>query len=152
MALKAEEIDSLCWAKYTELLKEHFGDIGTMAAVVKPQEIESKYNSDLPENIAGEFRSFLESVWKDNAPASAPEFETIMNAKKTLDLAKLKYEEDLKAARAAAEKITAWEKFTSSNHKDVVQYVGLLKDCTEELMSALLEDFMFDVDKYIGGH
>ena len=152
MALKSDEIDSLCWAKYTELLKEHFGDIGTMVAVDKPQEIEAKYSSELPESIAGEFRSFLESVWKDNAPSSAPEFEKIMNAEKTLDLAKLKYEEDLKAARAAAEKITTWEKITSSNYKDVVQYVGLLKDFTEELMSALLEDFMFDVDKYICGH
>lgn len=150
MALKADMIDSLCWSKYTALLKDYFGNMGTMAAVDKPQEIQSQYSSDLPEKIAGEFRSFLETVWKENAPAGAPEFEEIMNAKKNIDLANLKYEEDIKAARAAAEKITAWEKFTSSNDKDVVQYVGLLKDCTEEMLSALLEDFMFDVDKYLG--
>lgn len=150
MALKADKIDSLCWSKYTALLKDYFGNMGTMAAVDKPQEIQSQYSSDLPEKIAGEFRSFLETVWKENAPAGAPEFEEIMNAKKNIDLANLKYEEDIKAARAAAEKITAWEKFTSSNDKDVVQYVGLLKDCTEEMLSALLEDFMFDVDKYLG--
>lgn len=150
MALKADQIDSLCWAKYTAILKEHFGDIGKMAAVDKPQEIQEKYTADLPVKIADEFRSYLETVWKDNAPAGAPEFEKIMNAKMILEMAKIKYEEDLNAARTAAEKITTWEKITSTNDKDVVQYIGLLKDYSEELMNALLEDFMFDVDKYIG--
>lgn len=151
MALKADQIDSLCWAKYTTILKEHFGDIGKMAAVDKPQEIQEKYTEDLPVKIVDEFRSYLETVWKENAPAGAPEFESIMNAKMILEMAKIKYEEDLYAARAAAEKITTWEKITSSNDKDVVQYVGLLKDYSEELMNALLEDFMYDVDKYIDG-
>ena len=71
-----------------------------------------------------------------------------MNAKKVIELAKARYEEDLVAAENEARKVSAWEKLTTSNHKDVTHYVGLLKDCTEDILKGLMDDFLLDAEKY----
>lgn len=146
--LTINQIDSFCWEKYTSLLKENFGNLAETAAHKRPEALSPQYTPDLPERIAGQYRAFLQELWKENAPKDAPAFEDIMNAKKVIELAKARYEEDLVAAENEARKVSAWEKLTTSNHKDVTHYVGLLKDCTEDILKGLMDDFLLDAEKY----
>ena len=146
--LTINQIDSLCWERYTSLLKENFGDLAETAAYERPESPAPHYTLDLPERIADQYRDFLQGLWKENAPKDAPTFEEIMNAKKIAELAKARYEEDLMAAEKDARKVSAWEKITASNHKDVTHYVGLLKDCTEDTLKGLMNDFLMDAEKY----
>ena len=146
--LTINQIDSLCWEKYTSLLKEHFGNLAETAAYERPEAISPQYTLFLPEMIADQYRDFLQGLWKENATKDAPAFEEIMNAKKITELAKARYEEDLVSAEKEARKVSVIEKLTASNHKDVTHYVGLLKDCTEDILKGLMEDFLMDAETY----
>ena len=146
--LTINQIDTLCWEKYSSLLKENFGNLAETAAYERPESLSPQYTLALPEKIADQYRDFLQGIWKENAPKDAPAFEEIMNAKKIMELAKARYEEDLVAAENEARKVSAWEKLAASNHKDVIHYVGLLKDCTEDILKCLMDDFLMDAEKY----
>lgn len=142
------EIEQRCWTKYNELLNETFGNMGQLAAYDKPQTLDDRFVPSLPESLGNEYRSFLEGVWNEFRPEGAEPFEELMDAKKIQEGVEAKYGEDLKKNRENALKISAWEKITSSNNKDIVAYVGLLKDCTEEILKSLFGDFIHDVEKY----
>lgn len=146
--LTINQIDTLCWEKYTSLLKEYFGNLAETAAYERPESLDPQYTLSLPERIADQYRAFLQELWKENAPKDAPAFEDIMNAKKIMELAKARYEEDLVAAENEARKVSVLEKITVTNHKDVTHYMGLLKDCTEDILKALMDDFLMDAEKY----
>lgn len=146
--LTINQIDSLCWEKYTSLLKEHFGNLAETATYERPESPAPHYTLDLPGRLADQYRDFLQGLWKENAPKDAPTFKEIMNAKKITELAKARYEEDLVAAEKEALKVSAWEKLTTTNHKDVTHYLGLLKDCTEDILKGLMNDFLMDAEKY----
>ena len=142
------DIDSLCWEKYTSLLTETFGDTASTAAHDRPETLSQKFTPSLPGEVADAYRLFLSGLWEKYAPKDAPAFYEIMNATKNMELARARYAEDLEAAHADALKVSAWEKITATNHKDVTHYVGLLKDCTEDILKALMDDFLMDAEKY----
>ncbi len=145
---KLQAIEQRCWTRYNELLNETFGEMGRMAAYEKPQTLDERFAPSLPESLGKEYRAFLEEVWKEFRPEGAKAFNELMDAEKIIEGAEAKYGEDLRRTREEAIKVSAWEKVTSSNHKDVIAYVGLLKDCTEDMLKALLEDFLHDVVEY----
>lgn len=55
------------------------------------------------------------------------------------------YDDYFPSARVNALKITLKERILKSNHKDVTFYNGLLKQCTEELLDVMIDDFIEDV-------
>ena len=145
---KLQAIEQRCWTRYNELLNETFGEMGRMAAYEKPQTLDERFAPTLPESLGKEYRAFLEEVWKEFRPEGAKSFDELMDADKIIEGAEAKYGEDIRRTRDEALKVSAWEKVTSSNHKDVVAYVGLLKDCSEDILKALMSDFLLDAKEF----
>ena len=142
------ELETLCWAEYNSLLDKYFGEIHKEAAA-RQGTLDERFTDQLPEKVAGEFRSFLEKVWKENAPEGAKTFDKMMGADKAIELTKEEFRDYLKKAREEAQAVSLWEKITRSNHEDVTNYKGLLKQYTEELMRVMLQDFLLDAAKYL---
>ena len=57
-----EEIRNLCLENEQELFEKYFGNI------VLTEEIGEEYPKELPLKIEAEYRTFLETLWKDYAP------------------------------------------------------------------------------------
>lgn len=134
------ELETLCWAEYNSLLDKYFGEIHKEAAA-REGTLDGRFTNELPEKVAGEFRSYIEDVWKEVAPDGAEPFDKIMDADKAIKATKAEYMDYLTKARNEAQAVSLWEKITSSNHEDVTYYKGLLKQYTEELMRVMLLDF-----------
>ena len=146
--MKSEELRSLCWGKYNSLLDQYFGGIHEEAAA-REGTLDGRFTNELPEKVAGEFRSYIEDVWKEVAPDGAKPFDKIMDADKAIKATKAEYLDYLTKARNEAQAVSLWEKITRSNHEDVTNYKGLLKQYTEELMRVMLLDFLLDAAKYL---
>ncbi len=138
--MKSEELRALCWGKYNSLLDQYFGGIHEETAA-REGTLDGRFTNELPEKVAGEFRSYIEDVWKEVAPDGAEPFDKIMDADKAIKATKAEYLDYLTKARNEAQAVSLWEKITSSNHEDVTYYKGLLKQYTEELMRVMLLDF-----------
>ena len=63
-----QEIASLCEEKQNQLLHKYFGNLVHEAAIERPETI-GEYTKELPLKIEAEFRTFLEELWKEYAPA-----------------------------------------------------------------------------------
>ena len=63
-----QEIVNLCGTKQNQLLNKYFGNLVHEAAIEWP-EIIGEYTKDLHLKIEAEFRTFLEQIWKEHAPA-----------------------------------------------------------------------------------
>lgn len=63
-----QEIVNLCGTKQNQLLNKYFGNLVHEAAIERPETI-GEYTKELPLKIEAEFRTFLEELWKEYAPA-----------------------------------------------------------------------------------
>ena len=138
--MKTDEMVVLCKEKEQELLDKYFGGFVFEAAIVRPETI-GEYTRDLPLKIEGEFRSFLEELWKEYDPDTP----LVLEERKLRKLMTDDDREGVDAAYKDASTITLWEKITKSNHEDVTYYKGLLYEYTKELLLVMREDFLEEV-------
>ena len=134
-----------CRQKADEILEKYFPNFIQEATVTRPEVLAPEYTDDLPSKIEEEFRTWLSGFWKEVSRDSASSFERIMNKQSVMGQVDNEYLDQIERARESAVKITFWEKLTKTNHKDVTFYKGLLKEYSEELMNAMIEDFIEDV-------
>lgn len=138
------EIEILCKEKEQQLLDKYFGNLVYEAAIERPESI-CDYTTDLPLKIEAEFRTYLETLWKQYSTDPL-----------VLDEQKLRLfmtEDDREAIDNAykdAIRVTLGEQITRSNHKDVTYYKGLLKEYTKDLLMVMRHDFLEEITgKYI---
>ena len=136
-----QEIASLCEEKQNQLLHKYFGNLVHEAAIERPETI-GEYTKDLPLKIEAEYRTFLEELWKEYAPAELKGTPLVHEEQK---LRKLMTDDDRELIATAykdATEITLWERITKSNHEDVTYYKGLLLEYTRDLLMVLRQDFL----------
>lgn len=95
--------------------------------------------------IEAEFRSFLEELWKEHAPAELKGTPLILEEQK---LRKLMTDDDCELIEPAykdATEITLWERITKSNHEDVTYYKGLLQEYTRDFLMVMRNDFLEEI-------
>lgn len=144
-----QEIVNLCETKQNQLLSKYFGNLVHEAAIERPETI-GEYTKDLPLKIEAEYRTFLEELWKEHAPAELKGTPLVLEEQK---LRKLMTDDNLEMIEPAykdATEITLWERITQSNHKDVTYYKGLLQEYTRDLLMVIRNDFLEEItEKHI---
>ena len=139
-----QEIASLCEEKQNQLLHKYFGNLVHEAAIERPETI-GKYIKELPLKIEAEFRTFLEELWKEYAPAELKGTPLVHEEQK---LRKLMTDDDRELIATAykdATEITLWERIIKSNHEDVTYYKGLLLEYTRDLLMVMRQDFLEEI-------
>mgnify|MGYP000621603680 FL=1 len=139
-----QEIASLCEEKQNQLLHKYFGNLVHEAAIERPETI-GESTKDLPLKIAAEYRTYLEELWKEYAPAELKDTPFVHEEQK---LRKLMTEDDremIEHAYKDAAEITLWERITKSNHEDVTYYKGLLLEYTRDLLMVMRLDFLEEI-------
>ena len=139
-----QEIASLCEEKQNQLLHKYFGNLVHEAAIERPETI-GEYTKDLPLKIEAEFRTFLEELWKEQAPAELKGTPLVLEDQK---LRKLMTDDDRELIAPAykdATEITLWERISKSNHEDVTYYKGLLQEYTRDLLLVMRLDFLEEI-------
>ena len=139
-----QEIVNLCETKQNQLLDKYFGNLVHEAAIERPETI-GKYTKELPLKIEAEFRTFLEELWKEYAPAELKGTPLVLEEQK---LRKLMTDDDCELIEPAykdATEITLWERITKSNHEDVTYYKGLLLEYTRDLLMVMRQDFLEEI-------
>lgn len=142
--MQEKEITSLCKEKEQELFNKYFGNLVHKAAIVKPETI-GEYTKDLPLKIEGEYRTFLEGLWKEYAPDGLKDTPLVLEEQKLRKLMTDDDREGIEEAYKDATTITLWEKITKTNHKDVTYYKRLLEEYTKDLLFVMREDFLEEV-------
>ena len=144
-----QEIASLCEEKQNQLLNKYFGNLVHEAAIERPETI-GKYTKELPLKIEAEFRTFLEELWKEYAPAELKGTPLVLEEQKLRKLMTDDDREMIEPAYKDATEITLWERITKSNHEDVTYYKGLLQEYTGDLLMVMCQDFLEEITgKYI---
>ena len=136
-----QEIASLCEEKQNQLLHKYFGNLVHEAAIERPETI-GEYTKDLPLKIEVEFRTFLEELWKEHAPAELKGTPLVLEEQKVRKLMTDDDRELIEPAYKDATGITLWERITKSNHEDVTYYKGLLLEYTRDLLMVMRQDFL----------
>ena len=139
-----QEIASLCEEKQNQLLHKYFGNLVHEAAIERPETI-GEYTKDLPLKIEAEYRTFLEELWKEQAPAELKGTPLVLEDQK---LRKLMTDDDRELIAPAykdATEITLWERISKSNHEDVTYYKGLLQEYTRDLLLVMRLDFLEEI-------
>ena len=136
-----QEIVNLCETKQNQLLNKYFGNLVHEAAIERPETI-GKYTKQLPLKIEAEFRTFLEELWKEYAPAELKGTPLILEEQELRKLITDDDREMIDPAYKDATEITFWERITKSNHEDVSYYKGLLKEYTRDLLMVMRQDFL----------
>ena len=113
-----QEIASLCEEKQNQLLHKYFGNLVHEAAIERPETI-GEYTKDLPLKIEAEYRTFLEELWKEQAPAELKGTPLVLEEQKLRKLMTDDDREMIEPAYKDATEITLWERITKSNHEDV---------------------------------
>lgn len=139
-----EQITNLCKEKEQELLNKYFGNLVNEAATLRPETI-GEYTKDLPLKIEGEYRIFLEGLWKDHAPDGLKHTQLVLEEQKLRKLMTDDDREGIEEAYKDATTITLWEKITKSNHEDVTYYKRLLEEYAKDLLFVMREDFLEEV-------
>lgn len=142
--MENEQITTLCKKKEQELLNRYFGNLVHEAAIVRPETI-GEYTKDLPLKIEGDYRAFLEGLWKKYAPDGLKGTPLILEEQKLRKLMTDDDREGIEEAYKDATTITLWEKITKSNHEDVTYYKGLLEEYAKDLLFIMREDFLEEV-------
>lgn len=142
--MNSKEITNLCKEKEQELLNKYFGNLVHEAAIVKPETI-GEYTKDLPLKIEGEYRIFLEGLWKEYVPDGLKCTPLVLEGQKLRKLMTDDDREGIEEANKDATTITLWEKITKSNHEDVTYYKGLLEEYAKDLLLVMREDFLEEV-------
>ena len=139
-----QEIASLCEEKQNQLLHKYFGNLVHEAAIERHETI-GEYTKDLPLKIEAEYRTFLEELWKEQAPAELKGTPLVLEDQ---NLRKLMTDDDRELIAPAykdATEITLWERITKSNHEDVTYYKGLLLEYTRDLLLVMRQDFLEEI-------
>ena len=139
-----QEIVNLCGTKQNQLLNKYFGNLVHEAAIERPETI-GEYTKDLHLKIEAEFRTFLEELGKEYAPAELKGTPLVHEEQK---LSKLMTDDDcemIEPAYKKATRITLLERITKSNHEDVSYYKGLLKEYTRDLLMVMRQDFLEEI-------
>ena len=139
-----QEIASLCEEKQNQLLNKYFGNLVHEAAIERPETI-GKYTKELPLKIEAEFRTFLEELWKEHAPAELKGTPLVLEEQKVRKLMTDDDRELIALAYKDATEITLWERITKSNHEDVTYYKGLLLEYTRDLLMVMRQDFLEEI-------
>ena len=139
-----QEIASLCEEKQNQLLHKYFGNLVHEAAIERPETI-GEYTKDVPLKIEAEFRTFLEELWKEHAPAELKGTPLVLEEQKVRKLMTDDDHELIEPAYKAATEITLWERITKSNHEDVTYYKGLLLEYTRDLLMVMRQDFLEEI-------
>ena len=139
-----QEIASLCEEKQNQLLNKYFGNLVHEAAIERPETI-GKYTKELPLKIEAEFRTFLEELWKEHAPAELKGTPLVLEEQKVRKLMTDDERELIALAYNDATQITLWERITKSNHEDVTYYKGLLQEYTRDLLMVMRQDFLEEI-------
>lgn len=139
-----EQLERLCKEKEQELLNKYFVNLVKEAAIERPETI-GEYTKELPLKIEAEFRTFLEELWMEYAPAELKGTPLVHEEQK---LRKLMTEDDremIEPAYKDATEITLWERIAKSNHEDVTYYKGLLLEYTRDLLMVMRQDFLEEI-------
>ena len=139
-----QEIVNLCETKQNQLLHKYFGNLVHAAAIERPETI-GKYTKELPLMIEAEFRTFLEELWKEYAPAELKGTPLVLEEQKVRKLMTDDDREMIGSAYKDATEITLWERITKSNHEDVTYYKGLLLEYTRDLLMVMRQDFLEEI-------
>ena len=139
-----QEIVNLCETKQNQLLNKYFGNLVHEAAIERPETI-GEYTKDLPLKIEAEFRTFLEELWKEYAPAELKGTPLILEEQQLRKLMTDDDREIIEPAYKDATEITLWERITKSNHEDVSYYKDLLKEYTRDLLMVMRLDFLEEI-------
>ena len=139
-----QEIANLCDTKQNQLLNKYFGNLVHEAAIERPETI-GEYTKDLPLKTEAEFRTFLEQIWKEHAPAELKGTPLVLEEQKFRKLMTDDAREMIEPAYKDATEITLWERITKSNHEDVTYYKGLLLEYTRDLLMVMREDFLEEI-------
>ena len=139
-----QEISNLCETKQNQLLNKYFGNLVHEAAIERPETI-GKYTKELPLKIEAEFRTFLEELWKEHAPAELKGTPLVLEEQKVRKLMTDDDRELIALAYKDATEITLWERITKSNHEDVTYYKGLLQEYTRDLLMVMRQDFLEEI-------
>lgn len=122
-------------------MEKYFGRLVFEAAYVQPETI-SGYPKELPLKIEAEYRTFLESLWKEYAPEGQKGTPLVLEEQHL----RIRFTDDereaVDEALKDAKKQTLWELITRTNHKDVTYYKGLLEEYTRELFLVMRADFL----------
>ena len=139
-----QEIVNLCETKQNQLLNKYFGNLVHEAAIERPETI-GKYTKELPLKIEAEFRTFLEELWKEYAPAELKGTPLVHEEQKLRKLMTDDDREMIEPAYKDATEKTIWERITKSNHEDVTYYKGLLQEYTRDLLMIMRQDFLEEI-------
>lgn len=139
-----EQITNFCKEKERELLDKYFGNLVHEAAIGRSETI-GEYTKDLPLKIEGEYRTFLEGLWKEYAPDGLKGTPLVLEEQKLRKLMTDDDREGVEEAYKDATTITLWEKITKSNHEDVAYYKRLLEEYSKDLLFVMREDFLEEV-------
>ena len=139
-----QEIASLCEEKQNQLLHKYFGNLVHEAAIERPETI-GEYTKELPLKIEAEFRTFLEELWKEHAPAELKGTPLVLEEQKVRKIMTDDDRELIEPAYKDATEITLWERITKSNHEDVTYYKGLLLEYTRDLLMVMRQDFLEEI-------
>ena len=139
-----QEIVNLCEERPNQLLHKYFGNLVHEAAIERPETI-GEYTKELPLKIEAEFRTFLEELWKEYAPAELKGTPLVLEEQKLRKLMTDDDREMIEPAYKDATEITLWERITKSNHEDVTYYKGLLLEYTRDLLMVMREDFLEEI-------
>lgn len=139
-----QEIVTLCEEKQNQLLNKYFGNLVHEAAIERPETI-GEYTKDLPLKIEAEYRTFLEGLWQEHAPAELKGTPLVLEEQKLRKLMTDDAREMLEPAYKKATEITLWERITQSNHEDVTYYKGLLLEYTRDLLMTMRQDFLEEI-------
>ena len=139
-----QEIANLCDTKQNQLLNKYFGNLVHEAAIERPETI-GEYTKDLPLKIEAEFRTFLEQIWKEHAPAELKGTPLVLEEQKFRKLMTDDDREIIEPVYKDATEITLWERITKSNHEDVSYYKDLLKEYTRDLLMVMRQDFLEEI-------
>lgn len=139
-----EQIERLCKEKERELLDKYFGNLVHEAAIGRSETI-GEYTKDLPLKIEGEYRTFLEGLWKKYASDGLKGAPLVLEEQMLRKLMTDDDREGIEEAYKDATTITLWEKITKSNHEDVAYYKRLLEEYSKDLLFVMREDFLEEV-------
>lgn len=136
-------IEKLCINKEYELIDKYFGNL-VKEALEKPENI-GKYDIGLSAAIEKEYLAFLKEIWENTSLNDSRKFETVIDKRQLSE--KLTENKRISAEHAYNEavRVTLWERLTNTNHEDVTNYKGILKDYTIALLKEVRCDFLEDI-------
>ncbi len=146
MSMSIKQIEQLCQDKEQELIEKYFRS-QIYESTFGSQDVILEYTPDISLKVETEYKSFLDEVWKKNAPDS---FKDRPLPFEEWNLRNIVTEDDRVAVERAYRKATTmnlWKRITKNTHKDVLKYMDLLKSYTHEVLVTIRMDFMDEIEK-----